>query len=147
MALAHDNNIAHKGHSAAGALSRLPSEPIEDTPMYVIMCNHDLTTHVSYWNGRALLQLLAQCQDRNGSQCSIMVTMDSSEVEVRGRNIAQAESQFQKHNAQTLESTACLLFHQVSMEDTTHYRHLEVSRWQGHVLVGSQSSVPWPLSG
>ena len=111
---------------------RLPSEPAEDTPVYVIPSNHGLTAHVSYWSGRTLLQLHAQCEDRNGSQCSIMVTLDMTEVEALGRDIAWAESLLQEHNAWMCDATARLLFCQLSEEDTGCYRHL-VSCWQGHV--------------
>ena len=69
-----------------------------------------LDGHNSYWNGWALLQLCTQCQDRNGSQCSIMVTLDTSEVEALGRNIARAENLLQEHNARTHDVAACLLF-------------------------------------
>ena len=75
MAPTHNKNHAHKGFSAAGAPPILPSEPTKDTPVYVISSNHGLTDHVSYWNVRPLLQLRAQCQDRNSPQCGIMITL------------------------------------------------------------------------
>ena len=120
------------------ALCRLPSESAEDIPVYVIFSKHGWTAHVSSWNGQALLQLCAQCQDRNGSQCSIMVTLDLSEVEALEHDIGQAETLLQEHNVRTCKGTARLLFHQLSTEDSRHYRHLEVSQWQGFVGASKQ---------
>ena len=60
MAPAHDKNAVRKGRSTAGASTRLPSEPTEDTPVYVISSNHGLTADVPYWNEQDLLQLCAQ---------------------------------------------------------------------------------------
>ena len=120
------------------ALPRLPSESSEDIPVYVIFSKHGWTAHVSYWNGQALLQLCAQCQDRNGSQCSIMVTLDLSEVEALERDISRAETLLQEHNVRTRKGTAQLLFHQFSTEASRHYRHLEVSQWQGFVRASMQ---------
>ena len=118
------------------ALPKLPSESAEDIPVYVILSKHGWTAHVSYWNGQALLQLCAQCQDRNGSQCSIMVTLDLSEA--LERDISRAETLLQEHNVRTHKGTARLLFHQLSTEDSRHYRHLEVSQWQGFVRASMQ---------
>ena len=136
MAPTHEKNAAHKVHSAAAAAAspRLPSEPAEDTPVYVISSNHGLTAHVSYWNGQALLQLSTQCEDRNGSQRSIMLTLDAVEVETLADDITQADNMLQEHNAWTCDAAARLLFRQLSAEDTGLYRHLEVSHWQDHVL-------------
>ena len=94
IAPAHEKNATRKVCSvaAAAASPRLPSEPAEDTPVHVISSNHGLTAHVSYWNGQALIQLRAQCQDRNGLQRSIMVTLDAPEVEALTRDIARAEN-------------------------------------------------------
>ena len=120
------------------ALARLPSESAEDIPVYVIFSKYIWTAHVSYWNGQALLQLCAQCQDRNDAQCSIMVTLDLSEVEALERDISRAETLLQEHNVRTRKGTARLLFHQLSTEDSRHYRHLEVSQWQGFVRASMQ---------
>ena len=120
------------------ALPRLPSDSAEDIPVYVIFSKHGWTAHVNYWNGQALLQLCAQCQDRNGSQCSIMVTLDLSEVEALERDISRAETLLWEHNVRTRKGTARLLFHQLSTEDSRHYRHLEVSQWQGFARASMQ---------
>ena len=93
---------------------------------------------MSYWNGQALLQLCAPYQDRNGSQCSIMVTLDLSEVEALERDIGRAETLLQEHNVRTCRGTARLHFHQLSTEDSRHYRHLEVSQWEGFVRASIQ---------
>ena len=134
MAPTHEKNANCKVRSAAAAASsRLPSEPAEDTPVYVISSNHGLTAHVSHWNGQALLQLGTRCQDRKGSQCSIMVTLDAVEVEVLAHDIARVENMLQEHNAQKRDDMVDLLLRQLPGEDTGRYRHLEVSCWQGHV--------------
>ena len=67
-----------------------------------------------------------------------MVTLDLSEVEALERDISRAETLLQEHNVRTRKGTARLLFHQLSTEDSRHYRHLEVSQWQGFVRASMQ---------
>ena len=122
--------------AAATASPRLPSEPAEDTPVYVISSIHGFTAHDSYWNGRALLQLCAQCQDRNGAQHH--GALDAVEVEALARDIAWVENMLQEPNAWMCDLAACPLFRQLSAKDTERYGHLEVSRWQGHVCASVQ---------
>ena len=69
MAPAHDNAATRGGRGAgpSGTAPRMPADPIMDMSIYMISSNYGLAAHVRYWNGCALLQLCAQCQDHNGS--------------------------------------------------------------------------------
>ena len=126
------------------ALARIPSESAEDITVYVIFSTYIWTAHVSYWNGQALLQLCAQCQDRNDSQCSIMVILDLSEVEALERDISRAETLLQEHNVKTRKGTGRLLFHQLSTEDSRHYRHF--GSVNGKVLYGPPCRGSWSIT-
>ena len=47
-------------------------EKVEETAVYTISANHGLTARVSYWNGRALLQLRCVKQDAQGDSRRIL---------------------------------------------------------------------------
>ena len=92
MAPTHDKTASTRRGLSAGVGPKIPSEPVEDTPVYVISGNHGLTAHMGYWNRRTLLQLCTQCQDRNGSQRNVMFTVDLDEVHALEHDISQVEA-------------------------------------------------------
>ena len=115
------------------AAPRLPDEPTEDAPTYMISSNHGLTAHVGYWNSWLLLQLLARAQDRNGAPRVILVTFELAELDALERDIGRAEALLNEHNTRTHAAPARLLFRQLSTPDSGRLLHLEVSRWQGYM--------------
>ena len=118
---------------ARRAAHRLPAEPTEDAPTYMISSNHGLTAHVGYWNSCPLLQLRARAQDRNGAPRAILVTLELAALDVLEWDIGWVEALLNEHNTRTHAGPARLLFRQLSTPDSRWLRHLEVSRWQGYV--------------
>ena len=138
---------------ARPAAPRLPAEPTEDAPIYMISSNHGLTAHVGSWNSWPLPQLRALAQDRNGAPHAILVTLELAELDALELDIGQAEALLNEHNTRMHAASARLLFRQLSSPHSGRLRHLEVSRWQGCVRasvrrfsINPQGCTQWTAS-
>ena len=111
----------------------LEGEKVEETAVYTISANHGQTARVSYWNGRALLQLRAVKQDAQGDSRRILVTLDAGEVSELSEHIERAREILAENPDRNLAGPSRLFFRCLSTSDSGRHRYIEVSRWQGLV--------------
>ena len=111
----------------------LEGEKVEETAVYTISANHGMTARVSFWNGRALLQLRALKQDAQGDSRRILVTLEAGEVELLSEHIVRAREILEEHPDRGMGGPARLFYRCLSTADSGRHRYLDVSRWQGLV--------------